>query len=94
MQFKKVRKMQEDVRAEEEKLQTSHLARLRRAAAAEVQVRLPQWIALLVCCLTTGSSSCVCVRMYVPQRVCDRESGRGRESFAVPDYLEACVRKC
>eukprot|EP00775_Hariotina_reticulata_P011533 gene11533-11676_t len=37
MQIKKVRKMQEDVRAEEEKLQTSHLARLRRAAAAEVQ---------------------------------------------------------
>jgi len=39
MQIKKVRKLQEDVRAEEERLQMNHLARLRRAAAAEAQVR-------------------------------------------------------
>lgn len=36
MQIKKARKLQEDIRAEEEKLQLTHLARLRRAAAAEV----------------------------------------------------------
>jgi hypothetical protein len=35
-QIKKARKLQEDLRAEEEKLQAAHLARLRRAAAAEV----------------------------------------------------------
>jgi hypothetical protein len=35
-QIKKARKLQDDLRAEEEKLQAAHLARLRRAAAAEV----------------------------------------------------------
>jgi hypothetical protein len=35
-QIKKARKLQEDLRAEVEKLQAAHLARLRRAAAAEV----------------------------------------------------------
>jgi hypothetical protein len=35
-QIKKARKLQEDLRAEEEKLHAAHLARLRRAAAAEV----------------------------------------------------------
>eukprot|EP00882_Tetradesmus_deserticola_P019179 GHRQ01020629.1.p1 GENE.GHRQ01020629.1~~GHRQ01020629.1.p1 ORF type:complete len:249 (+),score=88.07 GHRQ01020629.1:34-780(+) len=35
-QIKKARKLQEDLRAEEEKLQAAHLARMRRAAAAEV----------------------------------------------------------
>lgn len=36
LQLKKVKKMQEDIIAEEQKLQTNHLAKLRRAAAAEV----------------------------------------------------------
>ncbi|KAF6263367.1 hypothetical protein COO60DRAFT_458910 [Scenedesmus sp. NREL 46B-D3] len=35
-QIKKARKLQDDLRAEEEKLQAAHLARMRRAAAAEV----------------------------------------------------------
>lgn len=36
IQLKKAKKMQEDILAEEQKLQLNHLAKLRRAAAAEV----------------------------------------------------------